>query len=218
MIILKVPIIIQQTNQITNEILFGWFKNDVPVSFDAFSYSPASLFDGEITVDGLYAVSREGEVIFNPFGLNLNQPFFRLVGGEYKETKSLSGKITPVLVKRRYPVSMAFPADKKFAGQRKHRMAVGVTRTDGFDIQAFLRDVNGELVETDDDGNFVVNWRHNQTRITSIIAPTGRVIHAGFCLSGNDAALHAYMLKAVRRQWDFVDMDDYIQGVVTDED
>jgi len=212
MLTLKAPLIIQTKHIIRRDVLFGWFYRDVPLPFSEFSYSPTQLFSGMVRLEGIYGIAASGEIIYNPFGIDLSKPFFYLPSGEYlnpEECRTLNGKIQPVLKRRLYPIGVAFPAGDKFATSRASK------QQGTFNIYTLLEDLNGELVEVDEDGNYVVRWIYDSQAITSIVSQEGNVIEAGYCVSGNDRAMHAFMLKAVREKWDDVSMDDDIHGVIS---
>lgn len=161
-----------------------------------------------------------GIVGFVPFRLK-SELVLIIPEGEYSIELTSSGEMNAKLTKTTSPFVLVINpperVQKLLKSETKKTVIQRVVGKNGyaFSLETFLADVNGTVVSEENDEVYV-RWNSNgQYNIHSRInKTTGKVIEAGFCLSGNDQKLHAYMLKAIRNKWDDLRDGEYFKGVI----
>lgn len=210
---LIVPYTSTDQTQPVQRVLFGWFQNNKPLR-ENITYSIQQVVELGNPTQGVYVVDDDGGMIYNPFGINVKYPFVRLWAGTYQLSRNLNS-VTPVLVKRSVPFSIAFDPGNLVKAPPKRGTPV---LPKAFSIDALLQKMNGRIIRENQD-SYVVVWDHRggMGEITSHITKDGRVIQAGFCVSGMDNKLHADMLLALANHWQGLRYGARFAGFVTEE-
>lgn len=195
------------------KLLFGIFDtNNVIIDSSHIKISLNFVKNVPMVSEGQFTIFNDGEIGFVPFPLKKNF-VYALPEGRYELDSLNNLKLMEVTS----PFMMLLELnekDSKIIQSKAIVKRVLVNTKELFSLKEFLYGINGEI-EREQGDQISVRWDHNGYTVRSIINKiTGKVIEAGFCLSGNDAKLHANMLKVVRERWDNMHDGQEFKGIL----